>query len=74
METLRQRGLQHIRTPIPLGKQFSPRKHRTRRIAIARSERGHQEVRDKLYAWGLHRSQGQDTIGRLSGAVLSLYL
>jgi hypothetical protein len=66
--------LQHIRTPIPLGKQFSPRKHRTRRIAIARSERGHQEVRDKLYAWGLHRAEVEDAIGRLIVATFSLYL
>jgi hypothetical protein len=37
-------------------------------------ERGHQEVRDKLYAWGLHRSQGKAAIGRLIVAAFSLYL
>ena len=33
----------------------------------ALQERCHQEVRDKLYAWGLHRAEVEDVIGRLIG-------
>jgi regulatory protein len=37
------------------------------RSYCALQERCHQEVRDKLYGWGLHQAQVEDVIGRLIG-------
>jgi regulatory protein len=53
---------------MPLAKQYSPAEalDKARRYCAVQ-ERGHQEVRDKLYAWGLHRAEVEDAIGRLIG-------
>lgn len=53
---------------MSLSKQFTHTEalDKARRYC-ALQERGHQEVRDKLYAWGLHREQVEDAIGRLIG-------
>ena len=53
---------------MPFVKQFSPSDALDKgRRYCAVQERGHQEVRDKLYAWGLHRAQVEEAIGRLIG-------
>lgn len=53
---------------MSLSKQYSPTEalDKARRYCAVQ-ERGHQEVRDKLYAWGLHRTQVEEAIGRLIG-------
>ena len=49
-----------------MGKEFSLTEALEKaRAACARQERAHQEMRDKLYGWGLHRDEVEHAIGQL---------